>query len=265
MDPNSNIIRIHLPSDKGNTQIKTRATTLKNKNRLHAKLATHTLKRPDTRIETPAEQVLERRSAEPPKESVIAPIVDSYHVPSVSQTGYAETPGMPNCIPTIGLDGKVKWGCLKNGTLPTYRTLRNKLSTPLDIAQQPPPPPTYSVVDYSISPTPIRNLDIPVHPLTTADLLAKHRAEKALITPKPIVHLQKRTIRRTRSSGMSKDKKEVLVQLSSKPLDVSSCPIPSMTDMKRYLVRRKLIDPASSAPIDMIRELYQTSISSDDK
>jgi hypothetical protein len=296
MDPNTNIIRIQMPLEKGKSSaVKTRTTTSKNKNRIQAKLATHTIKRnmevDGPRIETPAEQVLERRQSmvsDGPNTNVVA---DSYHTPDVPQTGYSEQvpfttrlpldsgaglqSGLPDslsgvqgplsgitapikeesCIPTIGLDGKVKWGCLKNGTLPTYRTLRNKLA---------PPPPTYSVTDYSIASTPIRNLDIPIHPITTSDLLAKQRAERALHAPKQIVPLQKRTIRRTRASGMSKDKKEVLVQLSSTPVVPVSTQSVSVSDMKRYLIRRKLIDNSSSAPVDLIRELYQTAIASEE-
>ena len=128
----------------------------------------------------------------------------------------------------------------------------------------PSPPPTYSILDYSISPTHIRNLDIPVTPVTTADLLAQQRADRVLHTPKPKMPLQKRTIRRTRVTGMSKDKKEVRVQLTSK----DSIPTPdpesiSISDMKRYLYHRKLITLTSSAPVDLIRELYQTAIASD--
>lgn len=216
------------------------------------------------RIETPAEQVLEKRRATLPSSTTpSSEAIDEYHS-SPAQTEYADpsTDTHATTYPEREIaEAGVKWGCLKQGALPTYRTYRKSLGPSLS-NPPPPPPPTYSILDPSISLTPITNIEVPTPVPTTADLLKKHReacAEQNKYKPPP--RMQRRTVRRVRVTGLSKDKKRVHVAVSH-PTRTTHSSI-SVIDKKRYLIQHHLIDPGSTAPADIIHELYMNATTGD--
>jgi hypothetical protein len=91
----------------------------------------------------------------------------------------------------------------------------------------------------------------------------KERTVRRLHTPAKQVPLQKKTIRRTRVSGLSKDKTKLMVQLPGTNEDPAHPQNVSISEMKRYLIRKHLLENTSVAPVDMIRALYVTAIKSD--
>ena len=204
-----------------------------------------------------------------------------------------------------------KWGCMKGGTLPTYRnwvrstqknpthvseiprqnqnlqtplvqlnqnnaSLPSAISTPVTPLIQPPvQPPT-------IMPKP--SIPSIIQPLTdtfggnagpnkrdmmkneermrlgqTMDLMKK-------IPPKRHHPKQKKTIRRTFKVGKSKNKPLVGVLISNKTMrsNISTkkqlLNQTSIDDVKRYLVKHGFIRVGSSAPNDVLRKMYETSM-----
>lgn len=165
-----------------------------------------------------------------------------------------------------------KYGCLKNGTLPTYRmwksqTLKVPPSMPLSISNPIRNDPTIAITAPKIA-NPPNHLPIQMGVDTNIRAsIAKHREiQKKRGGVKPAIkkQKQKRILRRTYRVGKSKHYPKVAVLVSNKTLrNQTSTKIQllkqtPMEEVKRELIKKGLIKVGSTAPTDVLRKMYES-------
>ena len=140
--------------------------------------------------------------------------------------------------PVLGNASIPTWGCLKNGTLPTFRDWKRgtqKVDHHSDITNE-----KYNKITSMM------------------------KATKVLPQPKLRYRKQKKTIRRTYKVGRSKIFSKISVLISNKTIrnnimdksqQLKQIPI---DDIRKYLVKHGFIRVGSSAPNDVVRKMYET-------
>ena len=162
--------------------------------------------------------------------------------------------------PKLSNSSAPKWGCMKNGSLPTYRTWK---TTTQKRHIEPNAP--------IICEQPIISSNIP--PLN--DSIVKRRAEMRAnmnafnspihTKPKNRYLKQKRTVRRTYKLGRSKIHPTVSVLISNRTIrnrlmtDAQELKQVPIDDVKRFLVKNGFVRVGSSAPNDVLRKMYETA------
>ena len=189
-----------------------------------------------------------------------------------------------------------KYGCLKNGKLPTYRTFMNRTlnnygslsssAAPCQITNVSPhilvqnptaslPVPVPPSLESALSPsTPTKTakeslLDAITESRKTKEFLSQH---KHPISPYPLAKhkrkffKQKKTLRRTYHVGKSKYHPKVSVLVSNRTIrnHVSTksqlLKQVSMDEVKLYLVKNGFIKVGSNAPEDVLRKMYESAV-----
>jgi len=142
-----------------------------------------------------------------------------------------ETITPANTIPPMKLNPPVEqppWGCLKQGSLPTYRSWKNVTQRAHEIRQM---------------------------------------AKQAVPIKKPRMHYpkQKRTVRRNFTVGRCKTKPIVGVLVSNRTIrnnTTTKTQLMKQTpieDVRRYLVKKGFIKVGSIAPNDVLRKMHETA------
>ena len=202
----------------------------------------------------------------------------------------------PLPISSIKLNSSPTWGCLKGGTLPTYRSYLNQ--TRKNLPQQPPPISYGGVGGYSQTPTtnPLLHTQKafstivetnkqeggnPNNRVDTMNDIEKIKMEKInnslsrieqikqtaakLKTALPMRKKRRKTLRRTYKIGKSKVFPRVSVLVSNRTIrnnittktqNLKQTPI---HDVKKYLTKRGLIKVGSMAPNDVLRKMYESA------
>jgi len=150
------------------------------------------------------------------------------------------------------------YGCMKNGTLPTYRTYMNKTQkavpngTGLALGTAP------VVLPFSENIT-----DVIKNVSARKQLEAfKHN----MVSQKPKIMRQKKTMRRSYKVGRSKTAPKVGVLISNKTLrnDISTkkhtLKQVSIDEVKKHLIKHGLIKVGSTAPNDVLRKMYESTM-----
>lgn len=158
-----------------------------------------------------------------------------------------------------------KYGCLKGGSLPTYRQYMHnetmKMTTPHRKEM-----PTQQIGEN----TPSRLLLEPIVDSPEENLLKRFSKVSDIEKDKPISKVlvyptQKRTIRRTYKIGKSKIHPKVSVLVSNRTIRnnittktqlLKQTPI---QDIKTFLIKRGLIKVGTIAPNDVLREMYEST------
>jgi hypothetical protein len=183
---------------------------------------------------------------------------------------------------------KPEWGCLKNGTLPTYRNYVNKTRTnqfPIKISGGSPPsqlrPPQASipVANQQTSAGASTNQQIPTSPqqeeskrvqnMERAEIAKKVKEEimgQQLQKMKPQkIMKQKKTRKRTYKVGKSKVAPRIGVLVSNKTIRnkvTTQSQLLKQTpleDVKRFLVKHGIIKIGSIAPTDVLYKMYESA------
>ena len=150
-----------------------------------------------------------------------------------------------------------KYGCLKNGTLPTYKSFMNKTVKNYGGEQE------MNSIEQSLyeqqekSKENIRNLSS----------ISQQKEMDKLLVPKKAKRPKKRrkTIRRTFKTGRSKIKPKVSVLISNKTIrnNISTkkqlLKQHSIPDIKKYLIKHGFIKIGSATPNDVLRKMYETA------
>ena len=164
--------------------------------------------------------------------------------------------------PSMQLSTPVKshsptWGCLKNGSLPTYRNWKNQTQK-LPIQE----PVTLETINPVFGSRPVENnvlREIQEKRALTNSLESSKNAVK-LYYPK-----QKRVVRRTYKVGRSKYKPNVSILVSNRTMrnristesqQLKQIPI---QEVRKYLVKKGFIRVGSSSPNDVLRKMYETA------
>ena len=204
--------------------------------------------------------------------------------------GFAEQKNVetPSIMPLPPLNKQIippTYGCLKGGSLPTYRTLksRNKLPDALEAISMP------NSSSSSSSSSPVNNTqqfagqlrDHSASPKMTPEQQRselkqflehrkeeKHRVERVkrqrgILKPNK---KQKRTTTRTFRVGKSKHyprigvlipNKTIRTQVLAKKQKIRETPL---EDVRRYLIKKGLIRVGSSCPNDVLRQMHESSM-----
>lgn len=160
------------------------------------------------------------------------------------------------------------YGCLKNGTLPTYRTYMNhtRKANPL---LEPQNQEQYITYQPQQQQQPIVFSEKIVETLKEASAIkqldARMKIQKSM-NYKPKNMKQKKTFRRTYKVGRSKVLPHVGVLISNKTLrnNISTkthiLKQTSMDEVKKHLIKRGLIKVGSTAPNDVLRKMYESTM-----
>jgi len=182
------------------------------------------------------------------------------------------------------------YGCLKNGNLPTFKTMMNKTQKHHP-ANSPSYPNIHIVNPQSLSSIPyspqIPNISVPAPPVismqepTNEHLLNREKLKKIselkqmreMIQktnqkiPQTLKYLKrKKTLKRTFFVGKSKVHPKIGVLISNKSIrknvltKAQLLKQTPLTEMKKYLVKRGFIKVGSSAPKDVIAKMYESAM-----
>jgi hypothetical protein len=150
-----------------------------------------------------------------------------------------------------------KYGCLKNGNLPTYRDYMNKTRKSID-----------NDVDDKLNIHIQTNNDIygGSTSLTQKANIIQQSNEKLKNLKKKRRHYRKKTIKRTFKLGRSRIKPAVTVLITNKTVrnkiseskqKLSQTPIP---EMRTYLIKNGFIKIGSITPNDVLRKMYESAL-----
>lgn len=199
-------------------------------------------------------------------------------LPSVTEMPNAHfaRPSLP--ISTMEINPSPAWGCLKGGTLPTYRTYANQTRKNYPVpAPQNTSLSTIPTQQKSV-PTPQAVMDAGATQKRMEDKIKEslsrveqsqqtgslmNQMKQALKAPKKMK--RKKTLRRTYKIGRSKVFPRVSVLVSNRTLrnnittktqQLKQVPI---HEVKSYLIKRGLIKVGSMAPNDVLRKMYESA------
>lgn len=178
-----------------------------------------------------------------------------------------------------------KWGCMKNGSLPTYRSWKNVTQKrPIYNDQyanqvldknvgEPPRPALVDTTSYgSTRPT----MSVYNEPSTIQrsidDRKQEMRALAMAVSASPETYnppsrylKQRRTVRRKYTLGKSKTQPKISVLISNRTIrnnimtKTQLFKQVNIDEIKRFLVKRGFIRVGSSAPNDVLRKMYETA------
>jgi hypothetical protein len=146
-----------------------------------------------------------------------------------------------------------QYGCLKNGSLPTYRSFMNKTVKNTG----------GSNIDSSI----IQQQERSKENIRDISTIMQQKEMDKLLVPKKLKKpkKQKKTIRRTFKIGRSKIKPKVSVLISNKTIrnNISTkkqlLKQHSIPEIKKYLIKHGFIRVGSATPNDVLRKMYETA------
>ena len=146
--------------------------------------------------------------------------------------------------PVISNVSNPNWGCLKNGSLPTYRNWKQMTQKKQEV------PTIQETIGISSS---------------KPELFASMKAKREKPQPKLNFLKQKKTVRRNYKVGRSNVFSKVAVLVSNKTIrnnimnKSQELKHISLEDVRRYLIKRGFIRVGSSAPNDVLRKMYETA------
>jgi len=165
------------------------------------------------------------------------PIVSSILSPIEIQTDDIDNNTFGLSKPVISNASTPIWGCLKNGSLPTFRDWKK------------------STQKNYLGITPDKH-----------EISAMMKAQKTKeYEPKLKYIKQRKTVKRTYKVGKSSNISKVAVLISNKTIRnnimnrTQDIKMKSIEEMKRYLIKHGFIRVGTSAPNDVIRKMYETA------
>lgn len=143
-----------------------------------------------------------------------------------------------------------KYGCLKNGTLPTYKQyIKNTTQK------------NYDSINEKKEPDINTN-----NSLENAKIVNEYKQNQNLLKKeKPPQKLRKKTVRRNFTIGRSKKIPKISVLISNKTIrkNISTKKTllqqTPLSEVKRFLIKRGLIKIGSIAPNDVLRKMYESA------
>jgi len=208
------------------------------------------------------------RNNRPASQSLLfQPSLDPLQNSIVDVASQVSTPILQNTMmlqPAIQNISAPKYGCLKGGSLPTYRTMLNQTrKQPITLTQ----PSSY----VGGTPNPIDQAKFAEDKINESMKRVNEMKDTALklqqlkTNSRPKKMKRKRTVRRTYKIGKSKTVPKVSVLVSNKTIRnnistksqlLKQIPI---EEVKRYLVKRGLIKIGTITPNDVLRKMYEST------
>ena len=158
-----------------------------------------------------------------------------------------------------------KYGCLKNGSLPTYRNYMNntrKNDDPTTFTPKPRDMFSMKPTDFSMNkPSEL----LPLKPAEMASIYHQ-KEEKLKNLKKKKRRYQKKTIKRTYKIGKSRVKPHITVLVSNKTMRNKITEKKQMLnqvplhEIRRYLIKHGFIKVGTTTPNDVLRQMYSSAM-----
>ena len=167
-----------------------------------------------------------------------------------------------------------KYGCLKNGSLPTYRQYKNNITQKMYPTSYNPPtqsssslfkPPESSITSFPVFTTPESQFQ-DANKDSISDNNMNYNNQEFVYTNKPSLPpsptQQRKIIRRTFRIGKHKHRPEVTVLLPNRTIrrnvnnKKDELKHTSINDVKKFLIKRGLMKAGSTAPNEMLHQTY---------
>lgn len=179
----------------------------------------------------------------------------------------------------INTPNNIQYGCLKNGALPTWRNMHNTRKTYNNNNNTYDEHHPMMIDTMSDSENPIKTETFPDNPVShhvkngtishIRQLLEKKKEEKTekRIKMGGIVNKKhKKILRRTYKIGKSQKKNTVSVLVSNRTIrnnitcKKNALKQVSISDIKRYLIKKGFIRVGTAAPNDILRNMYESAM-----
>jgi hypothetical protein len=158
-----------------------------------------------------------------------------------------------------------EYGCLKNGTLPTYRTWKRQTQKQYPTQHRkpiPPMPPSPVQINYE------KNLQDTIRSMSLQEKIEANKQKQRNMDSGKYNRLkkrkrQRRILRRTYRTGKSKVHPRVAVLVSNKTirnntnLRMTELKETPMRDVRQYLKKQGLIKVGTNTPNDVLRQMYE--------
>jgi len=158
-----------------------------------------------------------------------------------------------------------EYGCLKNGTLPTYRTWKRQTQKQYPTQHRkpiPPMPPSPVQINYE------KNLQDTIRSMSLQEKIEANKQKQRNMDSGKHNRLkkrkrQRRILRRTYRTGKSKVHPRVAVLVSNKTirnntnLRMTELKETPMRDVRQYLKKQGLIKVGTNTPNDVLRQMYE--------
>lgn len=177
-----------------------------------------------------------------------------------------------NQLPPLQLQSTPKYGCLKNGSLPTYKTLfrqTQKINPQLNVNQYQPP----SLINVSNNnKEPLKfvsqNNEIRETSREPTEITQKYEKTQKLFNDKSqkrIKYLKRKKIfKRTYHVGRSTTKPQIGVLVSNRTIrnristDSQLLKQTPIQEVRKFLIKKGFIKVGTSAPNDVLRKMYES-------
>lgn len=182
-----------------------------------------------------------------PGENMMVPITASSHS---FQQASAQPTSSQSFSPKPIIAPRPTFGCLKNGSLPTYRSYHNKTVK----ASEAPPPPQQVIAERIKSPTEL----LLIEKLKQREIESK--AKNQVKKQKKYKKLLRRTYRIGRDKyrpkvGVLLPNKTIRSNVTTKSYLLKQTPI---DEIRKTLAKKGFIKAGSSAPNDVLRKIYES-------
>ena len=162
------------------------------------------------------------------------------------------------------VDNEVGYGCLKNGIKPNYRTwIKTKRIHPTE--KEIPKQTSFYVPDKIPDKMNIIDENIEQIPLTEELFPLEEKEEEEEIISVPKKQLTKNTIKKKYTLGKSKKYRKISILLKNKTIKQQVLDAQkelkktNIKNIKKYLTTSGLIKIGSTAPVDVLKEIYENA------
>jgi hypothetical protein len=201
------------------------------------------------------------------------PDISSDIKPSYIQSPVVIQPVVPSIPASLPPPPMPKYGCLKNGSLPTYRTFHNKTNRQYpQLNSQVVVPSTVvpsTVVPSTVVPSTIIQKPFEFlrdsQPIKTSEIVQKYNKTHIKNIENKIKYLKRKKIfKRTYCVGRYKTKPQIGVLVSNRTIRnrittqsqlLKQTPI---QDVRKFLIKKGFIKVGTNAPNDVLRKMYES-------
>jgi hypothetical protein len=156
------------------------------------------------------------------------------------------------------------YGCLRGGTLPTYRTLKNNKPPTLALSTPSPPNNAFTHLLPANSTNQMNPImgEINRQNLQEIQQIKELNHRKKIVTKRPLK--QKKTLKRKFNVGKSKVYSKIGVLISNRTIRAQTLNKGNLlkqtpiNEIKKILIKKGLIKVGSTAPNDVLRKMYES-------
>jgi len=206
-------------------------------------------------IQDEKKENLYNKSIKQPTETPMIPVMTELSM-ELQEASIPEPVSNSSLSLNYKVDNEVGYGCLKNGIKPNYRTWV-KTKKNMGLEEKPTPLPK------TIIQTP-EEISSPIQEINIIKPQENEPSQKEIISV-PKKEIVKKTIKKTYTLGKSKMYRKIGLLLKNKTIKQKVLDAQKelkrtdIKNIKKYLVDKGLIKIGSTAPVDVLKELYENA------